>query len=419
MVKILTLKDREKIDKIRERRAENTNQVVELVKPIISDVKKEGDKALEKYTEKFDGIKVKNFKVGKEEIKEAYANVSDNVIKAIKESAENIRKYHKLQMPKEWMKKISKGVEAGQLVRPLDSVGCYVPGGNYPLVSTVIMTVVPARVAGVEEVVICSPPEINAAVIAAADICGATAIYKIGGAQAIAAMAYGTESVPKVNKIIGPGNIYVAAAKKIVYGECGIDFIAGPSEVMIVANENSSPQYIAADMLSQAEHDKLASSVLVTTSKEIAEKVNIEIEKQLNKLSTRDIAKASLDNYGAIVIVDNIDEAFDFVNYFGPEHLEIMINKKSLLEKVKNAGAVFLGDYSVEAAGDYISGPNHVLPTNGFAKIRAGLSILDYIKMPTVQSLTKEGLNKLKESILILAEAEGLEAHKRSVEIRK
>ena len=411
-MKILTKED---IVRIKER---GSSVDEDKVRPIIEDVKKNKDSALIKYAEKYDRVRVSSIKVSDKEIKEAYSKVDSNVVDAINASIKNVKKYHEIQMPKEWMEDISEGVKAGQLVRPLDSIGCYVPGGNYPLVSTVIMTVIPARVAGVKEIVVCSPPEIDPAILVAADMCGATEIYKAGGSQAIAAMAYGTETVKKVNKIVGPGNIYVTAAKKIVYGDCGIDFIAGPSEIMIVADENNNPKYIAADMLSQAEHDKFASSILVTTSEKLVKEVNNEIEKQLDLLPTKEIAKASLENFGGAIIVKDIDEAFDVVNEFAPEHLEIMIDDEKLLSKVKNAGAVFFGEYSVEAAGDYCSGPNHVLPTNQFAKVRGGLSVMDFLKMPTVQKISKKGLLNLSKTIITLANVEGLDAHKKSVEVR-
>ncbi|MFC1705161.1 histidinol dehydrogenase, partial [Nanoarchaeota archaeon] len=283
---------------------------------------------------------------------------------------------------------------------------------------TVLMTVVPAKVAGVKEIVICTPPRNNnETILVAADLLGVTEIYNVGGSQAVAAMAYGTDSIPKVDKIVGPGNIYVTAAKKVVYGDVGVDFIAGPSEIMIVA-EKGNAEFIAADMLSQAEHDRLSSAILVTTNEKLAKQVEKELDKQLAELKTKDIAQESLRKYGAIIIAKNIDNAFDVVNDFAPEHLEIMSDDEKLLSKVKNAGAVFLGEYSVEAAGDYCSGPNHVLPTKGFAKARAGLSVMDFVKMPTLQKLTKQGLKSMGDTIIRLASVEGLDAHKKSIEKR-
>ncbi|MBN1156705.1 histidinol dehydrogenase [Candidatus Woesearchaeota archaeon] len=419
MAKILTLRDKAELKKIKEHASFALGNVRKNVESIISDVRKRGDVALIDYAQSLDKANLKRMVLTKEDIRRAYGLVDKKLIGAIRASAANVRKYHVMQKPREWMKKISKGIEVGQLIRPLDSVGCYVPGGNYPLVSTVIMTVVPASVAGVKEIVVCSPPLINPAIIVAADMCGATIICSAGGAQAVAAMAYGTESVPKVNKIVGPGNIYVTAAKKSVYGDCNIDFIAGPSEIMIVADEKGNSEFIAADMLSQAEHDRLASAILVTTSRELAEKVNEELGRQLKNLSTGITAKESLENQSAIIIVDSMEQAFEIVNDFAPEHLEIMLDDKNVIKKVRNAGAIFLGNYSPEAAGDYASGPNHVLPTNQVAKSRAGLSVFDFLKMPSVQRLTKEGLMSISSFIKTIAETEGLEAHKTSVEVRE
>lgn len=416
MISVIDSKDKEKIKEIKKRASGNFDLVLNLVLPIINDVKTKGDKALIDYTKKFDKVSLKSIKVSKEEIKAAYNKVDKKTVNAIKKAAKNIERYAKLQLPKEWSKEVEKGVTVGQIVRPLDRVGCYVPCGSFPLPSTVLMTAVPAKVAGVKEIVICTPPgRNNESILVAADIVGVKEIYKVGGAQAISAMAYGTESIAKVDKIVGPGNIYVTAAKKLVYGDVGIDFIAGPSEIMIVS-EKGNPEFIAADMLSQAEHDKLASAILVTTNKKLASDVENQLKIQLKQLKTKKIAEESLKNYGAIIIVKDIDEGFKIVNDLAPEHLEIEDEK--WLPKVKNAGAVFLGEYSVEAAGDYCSGPNHVLPTKGFAKARAGLSVLDFVKMPTIQKLSKQGLKSLGDAIINLASVEGLEAHKKSVEKR-
>ena len=416
MISVIDSKDKEKIKEIKKRASGNFDLVLNLVLPIINDVKTKGDKALIDYTKKFDKVSLKSIKVSKEEIKAAYNKVDKKTVNAIKKAAKNIERYAKLQLPKEWSKEVEKGVTVGQIVRPLDRVGCYVPCGSFPLPSTVLMTAVPAKVAGVKEIVICTPPgRNNESILVAADIVGVKEIYKVGGAQAISAMAYGTESIAKVDKIVGPGNIYVTAAKKLVYGDVGIDFIAGPSEIMIVS-EKGNPEFIAADMLSQAEHDKLASAILVTTNKKLASDVENQLKIQLKQLKTKKIAEESLKNYGAIIIVKDIDEGFKIVNDLAPEHLEIEDEK--WLPKVKNAGAVFLGEYSIEAAGDYCSGPNHVLPTKGFAKARAGLSVLDFVKMPTIQKLSKQGLKSLGDAIINLASVEGLEAHKKSVEKR-
>lgn len=418
MISVIDSKDQEKIKEIKKRASGNFDLVLNLVLPIINDVKTKGDKALFDYTKKFDKVLLNNktIKVTKEEIKKAYKKIDKKTISALRKAAKNIERYAKLQLPKEWSKEVERGITVGQIVRPLDRVGCYVPCGSFPLPSTVLMTAIPAKVAGVKKIVICTPPgRNNESILVAADIVGVKEIYKVGGAQAIAAMAYGTESIAKVDKIVGPGNIYVTAAKKLVYGDVGIDFIAGPSEIMIVADKGNAG-FIAADMLSQAEHDKLASAILVTTNKKLSLEVENQLKIQLKRLKTKKIAEESLDKYGAIIIAKSIDEAFRIVNDLAPEHLEIMNDK--WLSKVKNAGAIFLGEYSVEAAGDYCSGPNHVLPTKGFAKARAGLSVLDFVKMPTVQKLTKEGLKSIGDAIIKLADTEGLEAHKKSVEIR-
>jgi len=421
MIQTINIKDKEKIDLIKERSKKNFELALTRVLPIVNDIKTLGDKALFEYTKKYDSFEVtkNNILVSKEEIKRAYSKVDEKTIKAIKEAKENIEKYAKLQMPKEWSKEINKGVKVGQLVRPLDSVGCYVPGGNFPLVSSVLMTVIPAKVAGVKEVFVFSPPkENNWALYAACDICGVDKIYRIGGAQAIAAMAYGTETIKKVDKIVGPGNVFVTAAKKLVYGDVGIDFLAGPSEILILA-ESGNACFIAADMIAQAEHDRLASAILVTTNEKLAKEVEKKIEKQLKELKPESFASESLRRYGAIVLSDDLDSAIGFANDFAPEHLEIIVkDKEKIIKKLNNFGALFIGEYSPEAAGDYCSGPNHVLPTGGVAKFRSGLSVIDFVKIPSVQELTKDGLRSLKNVIVTLADKEGLIAHKKSVEKR-
>ena len=414
-MKIISASNHKEIEKVM-KRGNDLDSAVEKVKPVLEDVRKDRDKALFKYIEKFDGKRPAILLVAKKELKEAFERVDTAVIRAIKQSKENVERYAKLQMPKGWTKEVSKGVVVGQLVRPLDSVGCYVPGGNFPLISTVVMTVVPAKVAGVKEVVVCTPKD-NDDIYAACYLCGVDKVYRIGGAQAIAAMAYGTESVQKVEKIVGPGNIYVTAAKKLVNGDVGIDFLAGPSEVMIIA-EKGNAKFIAADMLAQAEHDMMASAVLVTTDKKLAQEVNEQIDIQLKELDS-EIAKKSIENYGMIIIVKNIEEAISLANEFAPEHLEIIVkDKERVIPELQNFGALFIGEYSPEAAGDYCSGPNHVLPTGGVARYRSGLSVLDFLKMPTVQELSREGLFSLRKSITKLAALEGLRGHKVSVEIR-
>ena len=415
-------KDRDEIERIKKRSKTDLNKVIKKVKLIVDDVKDNGDIAVTRWTKKFDGIELKKFEVTEEEKKEAYASLKEKQIQAIKNAAKNIQKFCELERPKTWLKNISKGIKLGRLVRPIRCVGVYVPCGRFPLPSSTLMGIIPAKVAGVEKIFVCTPPKeggkVNEAIVVAADIAGVTKIFKVGGAQAIAAMAFGTETIPKVDKIVGPGNIYVTAAKKLVYGDVGIDFLAGPTEVLIIADDSANPRFIAADMIAQAEHDVLASSLLVTESKELGKKVLEELRKQLKKLTTAEIARKSLEKYGGIILVRDLDEAFEFANEFAPEHLEIMINDVRLLEKVKNAGAVFLGEYSVEAAADYASGSNHILPTGGFAKVRAGLSVKDFVKTPTVQILSKEGLETIKDTIVTLAKLESLFGHANSVKIR-
>jgi histidinol dehydrogenase len=421
MIQTINAKDIEKLKEIKTRSKKNLELAITRIIPVVNEIKTLGDKALFKYCKKFDSFEAtpRNILVPKKEIETAYKKVDAKVIAAIKEAKENISKYAKLRMPKEFVKEVKNGVKVGQLVRPLDSVGCYVPGGNFPLISSVLMTVIPAKVAGVKEIIICTPPkEDNYALYVAADICGVDKIYRVGGAQAIAAMAYGTKSIPKVDKIVGPGNIFVTAAKKLVYGDVGIDFLAGPSEVLILA-ESGDASFIASDMLAQAEHDVMASAILVTPNKELAKSVEKEISKQLKELNNDSFASESLRKYGAIVLVDDIDSGIDIVNDFAPEHLEIIVkDAKDVIPRLNNFGALFIGQYSPEAAGDYCTGPNHVLPTSGVAKFRAGLSVMDFVKTPTVQELSKEGLKSLSDSIISIASIEGLEAHKKSVEKR-
>ncbi len=417
MIRIINIKNREEIERIKSRNKANLDMAISRAKPIIETVKKFGDNALIDYTKKFDcfGITKNTIEINENEIKDAYKKVDKKLIKALKEAAEIIKKFCKEQLPKEWSKEIKKGIKVGQIIRPLEKVGCYVPGGKYSLVSTVLMTVIPAKAAGVKEVFICSPPKPKSyALLVAADIAGADRIFRVGGAQAIAALAYGTETIAKVDKIVGPGNIFVTAAKKLVYGDVGIDFLAGPTEVMVLA-ENGNPEFIAADLLAQAEHDRMASAVLVTTNKGLAENVKKEINIQLKGLKTESIASESIRKNSVIILAGNMDEAISLVNDFAPEHL--VIEDKKELDKINNAGAIFIGSYSCEAAGDYCVG-NHVLPTGGIAKFRAGLSVLDFVKMPTVQELTKEGLSSIKRIITTLADSEGLDAHKKSVEKR-
>ena len=399
------------------RRSIDLLEATRIVLPIIQDVKEQGDKALLKYAKQLDQKNLTEIAVSKERIEEAKNLVSNECKQAMKIAKENISAYHAAQLPKEWWLEVAPGIMAGQLVRPLGTVGCYIPGGKYPLVSTVLMTAVPAKVAGVEKVIVCTPhavPEI----LVACELAGVDCVYEIGGAQAIASMAYGTETIPKVDKIVGPGNRFVTAAKKVVYGDVGIDFLAGPSEVLIIADESGDPCYIAADLLAQAEHDEEAIPILVTTSRSLVDRVLAEINQQLEQLPTRSTAKISLEKNGMIVFASSLDQAFDVSNQFAPEHLEIHLEDKNLLKKVKNAGSVFLGKYSAEVFGDYVTGPNHVLPTGGVAAFQSGLSLSDFLKKVSVQYVTRQGAFFLSNAAATLARMEGLEAHARAVDVR-
>ena len=419
MIRIINSEEKELLEKIKKRSTADFDLVLSRIKPIIRDIRIKGDKALSYYSEKIDSFKLtkNNTEITEAEIKRAYKKVDKKTIQAFKKAKSNIKRYSKLQMPKGWSKEVEKGITLGQLIRPIEKVGCYIPAGRYPLPSSVLMTATIAKVAGVKEVIICTPPRTNNhEILVAADIAGVDRVFRVGGAQSIAAMAYGTGTIPKVDKIVGPGNIYVTAAKKLVYGDVGIDFLAGPSEILIIA-EKGNPRFIAADMLSQAEHDNLASAIFITTKKNLAEKVKKELNKQLKGLDDITTQEA-IRKYSAIIIAKNIDDAFKISNDIAPEHLEIISEDGKLLNKVKNAGAVFLGEYSCESAGDYCSGPSHVLPTSGNSKQRAGLSVYDFIKMPSFQKITRSGLRKLKGTITRIADVEGLKAHKKSAEIR-
>ena len=392
---------------------------------VVADVREQGDAALVEYTERFDGVKLKaeQIRVSKEEIHAAYKLVSGDVVDAIKQAAQAITKFQEEQMSKEWIKEFQPGVKAGQLVRPLERVGTYVPGGLARYPSSVLMTVIPARVAGVKEIVLCTPPQregkVDPATLVAADVAGASAVFKVGGAQAIAAMAYGTATVPKVDKIVGPGNVYVVAAKQVVSPDVGIDFAAGPSEVLVIADGSADPKFIAADLVAQAEHDPSAAAVLVTTSEKLASRVCELVGEELRDNPRKDIASKSLASYGRVLVARDLEEAIDFANEYAPEHVELMVERpEQALKQIKNAGAVFLGPYSPVAAGDFAVGPNHVLPTGGVAKWKSGLSVLDFLRLPTVQSLTEGGLKHVASVTEKMAEAEGLPGHARSIRAR-
>lgn len=395
------------------------------VNEILADVRENGDKAVFQYTKKFDKAELTadTLYVTEEEIKEAYEKVDSELIEVMKKSIQNIRAFHEKQVRNSWFTTREDGVILGQRVTALESVGVYVPGGKAAYPSSVLMNIIPAHVAGVKRIVMATPPgadgKVNPATLVAAHLAGATEVCKVGGAQAIAALAYGTESIPKVDKIAGPGNIFVALAKKTVYGHVSIDSVAGPSEIMVLADETANPRYVAADMLSQAEHDELASAILVTTSKELAEKVSAQIEEFTANLSRGEIIRKSIENYGYILLAESMEDAIDAVNEIASEHLEILTaNPFDTMTRVKNAGAIFLGEYSSEPLGDYFAGPNHVLPTNGTAKFFSPLSVDDFIKKSSVISYSKEALEEVHEDIIRFAKAEHLTAHANSIAVR-
>lgn len=399
--------------------------VQQKVDAILADVKANKNSALFKYTKQFDGFDINenNIKVTKEEIEEAYSLVDNELIEVLKKAAERIKAFHEKQKINSWLEPAKNGEMLGQLIRPLEKVGVYVPGGKAAYPSSVMMNIMPAKVAGVEKIIMTTPPskegKVNPTTIVAADIAGATDIYKVGGAQAIAALAYGTESIEKVDKIVGPGNIFVALAKRSVYGYVNIDSVAGPSEILVLADDSANPVYVAADLLSQAEHDELASAILITDSEKLAIKVKDELEKQTAVLERKEIIEKSLNNYGAVILVDNFDDAIDLCNKVAPEHMEICTKEPfSLLPKIQNAGAIFLGHYTPEPLGDYMAGPNHVLPTGGTARFFSPLSVDDYIKKSSILSFSKEALESLGEDVIKFANAEGLTAHANSVRVR-
>ncbi|MEE1227688.1 MAG: histidinol dehydrogenase [Lachnospiraceae bacterium] len=395
------------------------------VRAILDDVKERGDQALFEYTEKFDQchLTADTVEVTEEEIEEAYRLVDDSLVDVIRKALVNIRKYHEEQKRNSWFDAKPDGTILGQKITPLQRVGVYVPGGKAAYPSSVLMNIVPAKVAGVDEIIMMTPPskdgKVTPTTLVAAHEAGADKVFKIGGAQAIGALAYGTESIPKVDKIVGPGNIYVALAKKAVYGFVSIDSIAGPSEVLVLADGTSNAHYVAADLLSQAEHDELASAILVTTSKELADQVSVEIEGYLKTLSRADIIRKSLDNFGYQLIAENIDEAVDVVNNIAPEHLEIQTeNPWEVMTKVRNAGAIFIGEYSSEPLGDYFAGPNHVLPTNGTAKFFSPLNVDDFIKKSSIIYYGRDALKNVHKDVETFAKAEHLTAHANSIAVR-
>jgi histidinol dehydrogenase len=411
------------INELKGRVAETGQEVILNVNNILSKVKKDGDKALFEFTEAFDKVKLERLEVLSEELDECFNNVEEDFIQALEEAKVNIEDYHKKQKANGFLMTKDKGVYLGQRVLPLERVGVYVPGGTAAYPSSVLMNVIPAKVAGVDEIVMVTPPDkdggINPYIGVAARIAGIDKIYKVGGAQAVAALAYGTESIKKVDKIVGPGNIFVATAKKLVFGEVDIDMIAGPSEILVIADEKSNPSFVAADLMSQAEHDKLASSVLITTSKELYEKVEIELEKQVKTLEREEIIRTSLKDFGCAIICNSIEECIDISNVIAPEHLEIMVDEPmQYLGMVRNAGSVFLGRYCPEPIGDYFGGTNHVLPTSGTARFFSPLSVDSFIKKSSFIYYSKEAIMENGEKIITLANKEGLTAHANSVKVR-
>ena len=413
------------LEDLLKRSPNNYGQYEKSVADILERVKKEKDQALFEYTAEFDHalIHAGNIQVTKAEIEEAYEEVGEELLGIIRKALDNIRTYHEKQKQYSWFDSKPDGTILGQKVTHLQRVGVYVPGGKAAYPSSVLMNIVPAKVAGVDEIIMVTPPDkegkVNPGTLAAACEAGATAIYKVGGAQAIGALAFGTESIPKVDKIVGPGNIYVALAKKAVYGHVSIDAIAGPSEIMVIADETANARYVAADLLSQAEHDELASAILVTTSETLAEKVSEQVDAFVRELSRADIIRKSLDNYGYILIADTMDEVVEVANEIASEHLEIMTaDPYQIMTRIRNAGAIFLGEYASEPLGDYFAGPNHVLPTNGTAKFFSPLSVDDFIKKSSIIGYSREALEKVHKDIEAFACAEHLTAHANSIKVR-
>lgn len=427
-MKIVKLDENSKNDllvKLLKRSPSQYTEYENTVAQIIENIRAGKDRALFDYTKQFDKCEIneKTIEVSEEEFKEAYESIDPALLETIRKSAENIRKFHEKQKQRSWFDTQENGIFLGQKVTAIEKAGVYVPGGRAALASSVLMNIIPAKVAGVDSINMCTPPntegKVNNAILVAAKEAGADRVFKAGGAQAIAAMAYGTESIPKVDKVVGPGNIYVALAKKRVYGNVGIDSIAGPSEILVLADETANPRFVAADLLSQAEHDELASAILITTSQELAVKVSDEVKAFTEKLSRKAIIDKSLENYGYILVADTIDEAIDAVNEIASEHLEVLTKDPFVtLSKIRNAGAIFLGSYSSEPLGDYFAGPNHILPTNGTARFFSALSVDDFIKKSSVIAYSREALEPIHKDIERFAEAEGLTAHANSIAVR-
>lgn len=427
-MKIVNLNEETKsniLNDLLKRSPNNYTQFEQTVADIVKKVQNNGDKAVFEYTKTFDkwDINENNIRVSKEEIEFAYTQVEDTLLSTLKEAAENIRIFHEKQVRESWITTKPDGSILGQKVTPIERVGCYAPGGKAFYPSSVLMNIIPAKVAGVEKIVLCTPGRndgtVHPVTLVAADIAGVDEIYKIGGAQAIAAMAYGTKSVPKVDKITGPGNIFVALAKKAVFGYVGIDSVAGPSEILVLADETANPRYVAADLLSQAEHDELASAILITTSNELAKKVSDEVDGFTKVLSRKEIIEKSLDNYGYILVAESMEDAVDAANEIASEHLEIMTaNPYEVMTKIKNAGAIFIGEYSSEPLGDYFAGPNHILPTNGTARFFSPLNVDDFTKKTSIISYSKDALERVHGKIEYFANQEQLTAHANSIAVR-
>ena len=427
-MRILKLNEENKknlLEDLLKRDPNHYTQYADAVQVIVDTVKAEGDRALFAYTEKFDHaiVTAENVRVTEDELQEAMDQVDPELVEVMKRALVNIRSYHEKQKRYSWFDTRPDGSILGQKITPLASVGVYVPGGKAAYPSSVLMNIVPAQVAGVTQIVMVTPcnaqGKVNPVTLVAAHLAGATQVYKAGGAQAVAALAFGTESIPRVDKIVGPGNIYVALAKKAVYEHVSIDSIAGPSEILVIADETANPRYVAADLLSQAEHDELASAILVTTSQKLAEEVAGEVDQFLQELSRKEILEKSLENYGYILVVDSLQEAVDTANDIASEHLEIVTaNPFEVMTKIRNAGAIFLGQYSSEPLGDYFAGPNHVLPTNGTAKFFSPLNVDDYVKKSSIIYYSKEALEPVHEDIIKFAEAEHLTAHANSIRVR-
>ncbi len=427
-MKILNLDSETKnniLENLLKRSPNNYGEFEGRVNEIIENIRANGDQALFEYTKKFDGVNIDadTILVTDEEISQAYAQVDANLLDVIRKSLVNIREYHEKQKQYSWFDSKDNGIILGQKVTPLQRVGVYVPGGKAVYPSSVLMNVLPAKVAGVDEIIMVTPPGKDGSVcpstLVAAKEAGVDRIYKAGGAQAVAALAFGTRSIPKVDKIVGPGNIYVALAKKAVFGHVSIDSIAGPSEILVLADESANPRFVAADLLSQAEHDEMASAILITTSETLATQVSAEVDKFTEKLSRQRIIRTSLENYGYILVAATMDEAIETVNEIASEHLELVTkNPFEIMTKIRNAGAIFIGEYSSEPLGDYFAGPNHVLPTNGTAKFFSALSVDDFIKKSSIISYSKEALEEVYKDIVQFAECEGLTAHANSIRVR-